>query len=77
MLIERDNVSEPKFKILLFPFRTGEKMPVTTWNISHTELTIDLQNGRTDTITFDGSNADHRTRLSFKTRGQESAPPNM
>jgi hypothetical protein len=70
MLIERDRVVEPKYKILLFPYRTGEELPLTAWDVHHTQLTIDLRNGTVDTITFT-PNPDHRTRLEFlrHTRG--------
>ena len=70
LLIERDKVTEPKYKVLLFPYRTGEPLPITTWNSIHTQLTIDLQNGTVETLTFDSSNPDHRTRISVqKTKG--------
>ncbi len=61
----RNNVVEPKFKVLLFPFRTGEKLPETKWNEDHSKLTIDLGNGKVDTISFDHANPDHRTRVQF------------
>jgi hypothetical protein len=32
----------PDFKILLFPHRCGDGLPVTTWNDAHTELMIDV-----------------------------------
>ncbi len=65
LFIDRNNVVEPKYKILLFPYRTGEKLPVTKWNANKTALTIDLLNGTVDTISFDAANPDHRTRLSI------------
>ena len=61
----RNQVVEPKFKVLLFPFRTGDKLPETKWNGDHSKLTIDFGNGKTDTISFDNSNPDHRTRVQF------------
>lgn len=61
----RNQVVEPKFKVLLFPFRTGEKLPQTHWNEDQTELTIDLGNGNKDVLTFDRSHSDHRTRVHF------------
>jgi len=63
--IERDNVVEPKYKVLLFPYRTGQPIPVTRWNTSHTKLWVNLENGTVDTITFDRTNPDHRTRVEF------------
>ena len=70
LLMERDQVVEPKYKILLFPYRTGEPLPLTAWNAHHTQLTIDLCNGTVDTITLT-PNPDHRTRPEFlrHTRG--------
>ena len=35
---------EPRFVILLFPHRQGEEWPVTTWNESHTRLTLAWKN---------------------------------
>lgn len=32
----------PGFKILLFPYRQGEALPVTTWSAERTELTIEV-----------------------------------
>ncbi len=61
--IERQQVVDPNYKILLFPYRIGEKPPIISWNDKKTELKIDLQNGTVDTISFDPSNPDHRTRV--------------
>ncbi len=66
LIIERDQVVDPEFKVLLFPFRTGGKLPLTSWNESKTALKIALPDGTTDTIQFDHSNLDHRTRLVLK-----------
>ncbi len=41
----------PRFKILLFPFRQGEAMPVTRWNKDHSVLTLSHA-GRTDHYEF-------------------------
>ena len=68
LFIDRNNVVEPKFKILLFPFGSGNALPITSWDATNTVLTVKVGN-QTDTITFDSSNADHRTRLkSFSRR---------
>ena len=66
LVMERNEVVEPRFKVLLFPFRTGEKAPLTSWNPEKTQLTVDFQDGTSDTIVFDRSNPDRRTRLSLK-----------
>ena len=63
LVIERNQVVDPSYKVLLFPFRTGEKLPVTTWNWGKTELTIKFADGTRKTICFDRTNPDHRTRL--------------
>ncbi len=63
LTIERQSVVEPQFKVLLFPFRTGEPLPVTTWNDQRTELSIDLRNGTIDVLIFERSNPDRRTRV--------------
>lgn len=64
--IDRNNVVEPKYKVLLFPYRVGEKLPVTQWNEKEKQLSINLQNGFTDVLRLDDTQADHRTRLEFK-----------
>lgn len=66
LFITRNQVTEPKYKVLLFPFRTGEPLPETVWNKEHTRVTLDLKNGEKHTISFDSSNPDHRTRVSFR-----------
>ena len=58
----------PLYKVLLFPYRAGEKQPLTSWNPDRTVLTVDLRDGTVDTITFtDGK--DQRTRLAFHRSG--------
>ena len=41
----------PDFKFLLFPYRDGMALPLTTWNANHTAVTIAWKD-QTDTITF-------------------------
>ena len=41
----------PDYKVLLFPFRQGEPLPVTTWSDDMKTLTIEW-NGQKDTYTF-------------------------
>jgi len=62
LMIERDAVVEPKYKVLLFPFLTGGLVPVTAWNAATSTLTVTVGT-QVDTITFDETNSDHRTRL--------------
>ena len=66
LLIERQQVVDPQFKILLFPHRTGEALPTTTWNAAHTEVTIDLGDGAQDVITFRRQEGDPRTYLDVR-----------
>lgn len=62
LMIERDAVVEPKYKVLLFPYLTGGLMPVTSWNAATSTLTVQVGT-QTDTITVDETNSDHRTRF--------------
>jgi hypothetical protein len=57
----------PNFKVLLFPYRKGEELPVTTWSPNHQTVTIAWKD-QTDQIKFDPG-ADGRTRLAIA-RGQ-------
>jgi len=66
IFIDRVNVPEPKYKILLFPYRTGERLPVTAWDSLSRTLTINLRDGTTDQLEFDRTNPDHRTRLTLR-----------
>ncbi len=67
-LIIPSRSAAPDFKILLFPHRAGEALPVTTWNADRTQLTVKIGE-RTDVIGFDKA-ADGRTRLSFTREAQ-------
>lgn len=62
LFIERRNVVEPKYKVLLFPHGSGDALPVTSWDSTKSALTIVIGN-QADTITFDTTQADRRTRL--------------
>ena len=70
LFIDRNNVVEPHYNVLLYPYRTGETLPVTTWDKAAGAVKIDLGDGTIDTIVFDRTNPDHRTRLSFTRPGQ-------
>ena len=63
LFIDRNNVVSPAYKILLFPYLTGGITPTTSWDASHTTLTVQAGD-QVDRILFDVSSADHRTRLS-------------
>jgi len=65
LFIERDNVVDPRYKVLLFPFRTGEALPKTSWNADHTELTINTGEN-VDILKFSVNPSDHRTRVELR-----------
>ena len=68
LFIDRQNVVAPKYKVLLFPFSTGGLQPTTTWDPTNSILTIAV-GSQVDSISFDVTNPDHRTRLlSFSRR---------
>ncbi len=50
-LVVESNSIDPKFKILLFVFRVGEDIPLTSWNSNRDRLTIN-NNGTIKTILF-------------------------
>jgi len=63
----------PDFKILLFPHRAGDPLPVTTWNADRSALTITID-GRTDVIQLFPA-PDGRTQLSFGRGGRTLTLP--
>jgi hypothetical protein len=67
LFIDRQGVVEPKYKVLLFPFLSGKALPRTSWNAAQTVLTIRVGK-QVDTVEFDASQPDHRTRLKAFTR---------
>ena len=75
VMIERDNVVAPGYKVLLFPYKTGTSLPATSWNPDHTVLTVSQANGTVDQITLDGTSADHRTRVTAFSRSTGSGAP--
>ena len=70
VMIQRNNVASPSYKVLLFPYRTGETTPATSWNAANSILSVNLQNGFADAITLDKTKADHRTRVVAFSRTQ-------
>ncbi len=70
LLITRENVVSPRYKVLLFPHQSGDNLPLTTWNGDQTVASIDLRNGYTDRLTFDSTAADKRTRVRALVRTQ-------
>ena len=63
LMIERNQLVRPGFTVLLYPFLTGETLPTSTWSKDRQVLTIKHGSGTTDTITFDRTQPDRRTRL--------------
>ena len=57
----------PNFKVLLFPYRKGGELPVTTWSANHQAVTIAWKD-QVDQVNFTPG-ADGRTRVVI-TRGQ-------
>ncbi|MEI8087194.1 MAG: FN3 associated domain-containing protein [Paludibacter sp.] len=54
----------PEFRILVYPYKFGEPMPVTTWNDDRTELTVKIKN-KTDVYHF-GKTDGGRTVLNLE-----------
>ena len=67
LFIDRRNVATPQYKVLLFPFASGASLPTTSWDATKSVLTVQV-GSQIDTISFDYSNSDHRTRLKSFTR---------
>jgi len=63
--VERSNVVNPQFKMLLYPHNDGDEQPTTQWNGRQLTITIGDQ---VDTIDFD--NSDARTRMRITREGQ-------
>ena len=63
LVIPADGVS-PDYKVLLYPYRNGDELPKTSWNGSHTKLSVKWSNGEKQEITF--TTTDGRTHLSIK-----------
>jgi hypothetical protein len=59
---------EPRFKMLLFPHRHGDKLPEVSWNDNQTEVTVEWADQK-DVITF-LPGEDGRTRISVRRAGE-------
>ena len=70
LFIERQGLAAPEYRVLLFPHRTGEPLPTTTWDATRTRLTVDLGNGEVDLITCTRPEGDFRTRISVEHRAR-------
>jgi hypothetical protein len=74
LLITRENVVTPDFKVLLYPHRAGAALPVTSWNADWSVLTVQLPDGTADRIAFAPGKEDHRTRVVAVTRTNGVGP---
>lgn len=63
MLSIKRRTSEPKFKVLLYPFRAGEELPETVFDSDR--LVVNLPDGRVDQVTFSADAADGRSVLEW------------
>lgn len=66
-LVVASRSAAPHFKILLFPFRQGEELPVTTWNEEKTKLTL-VAGAQKEEFTFK-ENEKGRTQISVNRVG--------
>jgi hypothetical protein len=67
MNITRTTVA-PDYQVLLFPYRNGQELPVTSWNADRTQLTVSFSDQK-DTVLFTKP-GDGRTRMSVMRDGQ-------
>ncbi|MHC4201776.1 MAG: hypothetical protein ACYSU0_17450, partial [Planctomycetota bacterium] len=59
----------PGYKIMLFPYRHGDALPVTTWNRNRTRLTVEWKDQK-DEFAFRAGD-DGRTRFALRRGGEE------
>ena len=71
LVVESDSVA-PDFKVLLYPHRVGDALPVTRWNPAHTQVTVDFGD-QVDVLTFTPG-PDQRTRVGVQ---RISDPPQV
>ena len=67
-VVLRSRSVAPDFKVLLFPMRQGDPLPVTTWNADRTQLRIEWK-GQQDQCIFVKSD-DGRTRVKIERDNQ-------
>lgn len=61
----------PNYKILLYPHRRGQPMPVTVWNQNWTQVTITIGDQK-DVVTFVTTEAG-RTKVRITRNGEDIA----
>jgi hypothetical protein len=71
-LVIRATAVEPRFKMLLFPYRDGQPLPATTWSADRTSVTLAWKD-QVDEVRF-GAADDHRTRLTISRGGTAILP---
>ncbi|WOO39779.1 LamG-like jellyroll fold domain-containing protein [Rubellicoccus peritrichatus] len=59
---------EPEFRVMLFPFRYGENLPLTTWSDDRSQLSVTI-GGQEDVYSFDKTDAG-RTVFSMVRNGK-------
>ncbi|WP_161496082.1 chitobiase/beta-hexosaminidase C-terminal domain-containing protein [Zobellia sp. OII3] len=62
------NAVDPEYKVMLFPFRFGDKLPTTVWSDDLTQLTVNV-GGNTDIYTF-GRTDKERTVYAMERNGK-------
>jgi hypothetical protein len=62
-LVVKSTAVEPRFKMLLFPYRDGQPLPATTGSADRTGVTLAWKD-QVDEVRFTAA-ADHRTRLAI------------
>ena len=68
LLISSD-AADPQFKVLLYPYRQGGSLPLTTWDAAHNAVTVDTGATR-DTVAF-GAGSLGKTNVTITRGGKE------
>jgi hypothetical protein len=71
-LVVRATAVEPRFKMLLFPYREGQPLPDTAWSADRATLTITWKD-QSDAVRFEAA-ADRRMRVTIRRDGTEILP---
>ena len=69
-VVLRSRSVAPDFRVLLFPMRQGDPLPVTTWDVDHAQLRIEWK-GQRDRCTF-VKGGDGRTRIKVERDNEPS-----
>jgi hypothetical protein len=60
--------ANPEYRILIYPYLSGEELPLTKWNDGRTKLSVSIK-GKTDVYTF-GKTDDDRTVMMMERDGK-------